>query len=125
MNTVDQIVFNFLDMIDYIIKCLFSISFIVYSCPIVVGIVFAQLYYFYILRKRILKITRDGFRLKQTLNAPIISLIQDSMNCQVSMRTTGTNSAFLDKFLQLTDVQTQAFVTSNGVNRFSAYRIDM
>lgn len=61
---VDQIVFTFLEMIDYIIKCSLSVTFIVFSCPIVVFVVVAQLYYFYLLRKKILFITRDCFRLK-------------------------------------------------------------
>ena len=32
-KTTDMIVFNFLEMIDYIIKCLFSLAFIVVSSP--------------------------------------------------------------------------------------------
>lgn len=86
----DKIVFNFLEMIDYIIKCLFSVAFIVISNPWTIFIVFFQLYYFGRLRKRILTITRDCFRLKQVLNAPVISLIQDSVNGQVTMRALGS-----------------------------------
>jgi len=71
----DQIVFNFLEMIDYIIKCMFSIVFIVYSSPIIVFVVIAQLYYFWVLRKKVIISTRDCFSLKQVLNSPIVSLI--------------------------------------------------
>jgi len=60
----DMIVFNLLEMIDYTIKCLFSIAFIVISNPWTLFIVFFQLYYFGRLRTRILTITRDCFRLK-------------------------------------------------------------
>ena len=59
----DMVVFNFLEMIDYIIKCLFSLAFIVISSPWTLLIVVFQLYYFYRLRSRILSITRDCFRL--------------------------------------------------------------
>lgn len=64
MRTVDNIVFNFLEMIDYNIKCLFSVIFIIFSNPVLILVVFAQLYYFKVLRKRVLHVTRDCFRLK-------------------------------------------------------------
>jgi hypothetical protein len=41
------------------------------------------------------------------------------------MRTHGQNNYFLKEFFRLSDIQTSAFVTSNGVNRYAAYRIDM
>lgn len=63
-KTTDMIVFSFLEMIDYIIKCLFSVFFIVISNPWTIFIVFFQFYYFGRLRTRILNITRDCFRLK-------------------------------------------------------------
>lgn len=50
MKTVDNIVFNFLEMIDYIIKCSFSVVFILFSNPILFLVVAAQLYYFKVLR---------------------------------------------------------------------------
>lgn len=61
---LDRVVFNFLEMIDYIIKCSFSVAFIVGSSPMTLIIVVFQLYYFYRLRKTILNITRGCFRLK-------------------------------------------------------------
>jgi ATP-binding cassette, subfamily C (CFTR/MRP), member 10 len=91
----DQIVFNFLEMIDYIIKCVFSVAFIVYSSPWISVIVFLQLWYFRNLRRRVIVVTRDCFGLKQTLNAPTVSLIQDSLNGQVLMRTLGVSEFFL------------------------------
>lgn len=125
IQVTDEIVFNFLEMIDYIIKCLFSLAFIVLSSPWTLFVVFFQLYYFYRLRKRILNITRDCFRLKQELNAPVISLITDSVNGQVTMRALGARNYFLREFFKHSNSQTRAFVTSNGVNRYSAFRIDM
>ena len=71
----DQIVFNFLEMIDYIIKCVFSVAFIVYSSPYISIVVILQLWYFKNLRRRVIVVTRDCFGLKQTLNAPSVSLI--------------------------------------------------
>ena len=62
--TVEMIVFNFLEMIDYIIKCLFSVVFIVFSSPVTIIIVVVQMYYFYRLRKKVIHVTRDCFRLK-------------------------------------------------------------
>lgn len=80
IRTTDKVVFNFLEMIDYIVKCTFSITFIVISSPWTLCLVLFQLYYFYRLRRRILIITRECFRLKQVMYAPIISLINDSIN---------------------------------------------
>lgn len=57
--------------------------------------------------------------------SPIVSLIQDSMNGQVTMRAVGCENFFLNEFMRLTDLQTGAFITSNGINRYAAYRIDM
>lgn len=59
----DQIVFNFLEMIDYIIKCLFSLVFIVYSSPLTIIVVMFQMCYVYNLRKKVLNSTRDCFNL--------------------------------------------------------------
>ena len=64
IGKIDQMVFTFLEMIDYIIKCSLSVAFIVFSSPMVIIVVIAQLYYFYLIRKKILFITRDCFRLK-------------------------------------------------------------
>jgi len=55
----------------------------------------------------------------------VISLIQDSVNGQVTMRALGTHDYFLKEFFKHSNYQTRAFVTSNGVNRYSAFRIDM
>ena len=38
---IDQMVFTFLEMIDYIIKCSLSVTFIVISCPVVIVVVIA------------------------------------------------------------------------------------
>ena len=122
---LDQFVFSFLEMLDYIIKCAFSVVFVVFSSPITAVIVFIQLCYFYRLSKRVLSTTADCMRLKQLLNSPIVSLIQDSINGSVTARAMGSGKFFLNEFMRLSDVQTGAFVTSNGINRYSAYRIDM
>lgn len=79
-------------------------AFIVFSCPIVMLVVLAQLYYFYLLRKKILRVTRDCSRLLTVLNAPIVSLIQDSINGQVNMRTLGVTGYYLKELMKLNDV---------------------
>ena len=112
-------------MIDYIIKCLFSIVFIVISNPYTLVVVVLQLIYFYYLRKKVIVSTRDCFGLKQRLNAPVISLIQDSINGQMLLRAFKRKQFFLEQFWQSTNHMTEAFVTSNGINRYTAYRIDM
>jgi hypothetical protein len=41
------------------------------------------------------------------------------------MRAVGTGRYFLNEFLRLSDDQTSAHITSNGINRYAAFRIDM
>ena len=41
------------------------------------------------------------------------------------MRALGCQNYFLKEFFKYSDIQTRSFVTSNGVNRYSAFRIDM
>lgn len=43
----------------------------------------------------------------------------------MTQRSSGTKDFFLEEFCKYTDRQTEAFVTSNGMNRYAAYRIDM
>lgn len=46
------------------------------------------------------------------------------MNGQVTMRALGSRHHALRELMRFTDEQTRSFVTSNGVNRYSAFRID-
>jgi len=75
IKATDAIVFNFMEMIDYIVKCSFSVFFIMVSSPFTILVVIAQLGYFYYLRRRVIHTTRDCFRLKSLLNSPIVSMI--------------------------------------------------
>ena len=77
---LDLFVFSFLEMVDYNIKCLFSVCFIIFSSPMTLIVVAVQLYYLHRLTKRVLHITTDCARLRQLLNSPIVSLIQDTIN---------------------------------------------
>jgi ABC-type multidrug transport system fused ATPase/permease subunit len=63
ISVLDSFVFNFLDMLDYIIKCLISTVFIVGSSPLSAFVVAFQLWYYVRLSRRILKITTDCFKL--------------------------------------------------------------
>ena len=77
------------------------------------------------LGKRVLHITVDCMRIRQITSSPIVSLIQDAINGQTTMRAVGCGKFFLSEFMRLTDIQMSAFITSNGINRYTAYRIDM
>lgn len=58
-------------------------------------------------------------------NSPIVSLIQDSLNGQVTMRALGCRHHALRELMRHSDENTRSFITSNGINRYSAFRIDM
>ena len=126
VEVIDRMVFNFLEMVDYIIKCLFSVAFMVFATPqYTIVVVMIQLGYVYWLKQKILVTTRECFRWKQMLNAPIISVIQDSINGQVTMRALAMHKQGLEELFKHSDWQTMSHVVSNGTNRWSAFRIDM
>lgn len=125
IKVLDVYVFEFLECIDYNIKCGMSVVIICISSPVTIINIIVQLIYVIWLAKKIFKVNTDTMRLKMVTNSPIVSLIQDSFNGQVTMRAVGTNQYFLERFFEHTDVQTATHITSNGINRFSAFRIDM
>jgi ABC-type multidrug transport system fused ATPase/permease subunit len=73
--TLDRIVFLFLEMMDYSVKCVISVLIVVYICPWILIFAFGSLWYMIKLRTINLKSTRDPIRLKYTLTSPINSLI--------------------------------------------------
>jgi ABC-type multidrug transport system fused ATPase/permease subunit len=75
VKVLDFFVFEFLECIDYNIKCLFSVIIIIISSPFTIIIIILQLIYVFWLSKRVLRINIDTMRLKQITNSPIVSLI--------------------------------------------------
>lgn len=67
--------FTFLEMVDYIVKCFFSLALVVWVVPWLLVVVMLSLVYLVYLRKKSLYTTRDCMRLKATLTSPINSLI--------------------------------------------------
>ena len=86
IGDIDAFVFTFLEMCDYWVKCSFSLVFIVISSPWLLIYLVFEMYYFYSLKQRILRITTHCRRLVAVTNSPIVSLIQDVMNGQVTIR---------------------------------------
>lgn len=75
VNQMDKIVFTFLDMVDYIIKVIYSTLIIVISCPYLIILVLMSCYYLKWIRRITMHCTRDTYRLKALLMSPINSLI--------------------------------------------------
>jgi ATP-binding cassette, subfamily C (CFTR/MRP), member 1 len=75
ISDIDAFVFTFLEMCDYWVKCSFSLIFILISAPWLFIYLVFELYYFYSLKQKILKITADCRRLIAVTNSPIVSLI--------------------------------------------------
>jgi len=84
--TLDQIVFTFLEMTDYAIKCTFSVAIVIYISPWLVILAAISLVYLVRLRKKCLQCTRDPIRLKYKLMSPVNSLIQDAINGLPTLR---------------------------------------
>ncbi|CDW76184.1 multidrug resistance-associated protein 4 isoform x3 [Stylonychia lemnae] len=98
---------------------------IIVSVPWVLIIAIISMIYLTKIRRVNLHIQRDGYRLKSGLMSPINSLIQDTINGLTTIRAFGRWEYFLHQLFDLSDTQTEAFLTSNGVNRWCAYRIDL
>lgn len=73
--TLDHMVFTVLEMMDYTIKVLYSISIVVYLNPWLAIFVAVSLVYLVRLRRKTLIVTRDPIRMKYSLMSPVNSLI--------------------------------------------------
>jgi len=73
--TLDSIIFLFLEMLDYSVKCIFSVAVVSYVCPWILIIAVGSAFYLNHLRTINLVCTRDPIRLKYTLTSPINSII--------------------------------------------------
>jgi len=125
VDTLDKIVYTFIDVTDYIVKCTITVIVVVISCPLVLVVALLSLYVLVRLRRINLHCTRDTYRLKAGLMSPINSLIQDSINGLATIKAFQQESYFLHKLFDLCDTQTAAHVTSSSVNRWTAFRIDL
>ena len=124
ISTLDNLVFCFLEMIDYMVKCFFSLAIIVFVVPWLIVVVLISLVYLLHLRKRSMYTTRDCMWLKMTLTSPINSLIQDAVNGLPTLRCMGKQDYFMQLLFEMTDMQQRSFITSNAGNRWTAIRID-
>jgi ABC-type bacteriocin/lantibiotic exporter with double-glycine peptidase domain len=125
VDTLDKIVYTFLDVTDYIVKCTITVIMVVISCPFVLLVAGFSLWVLIKLRRINLHCTRDTYSLKAGLMSPINSLIQDSINGLTTIKAFQRERYFLKKLFKLCDLQTSAHVTSNSVNRWTAFRIDL
>ena len=93
--TMDQIVFGFLEMADYIVKCLLSVVIIIMMSPIILVVAVLSLIYLISIRRINLIVTKDTIRLKYSLMGPVNSLIQDAVNGLPTLRCLGQQAHFL------------------------------
>jgi ABC-type multidrug transport system fused ATPase/permease subunit len=75
ISTLDNLVFTVLEMIDYMVKCFFSLALVVWIVPWLLLVVGLSLIYLLRLRKKSIFVSRDCMRLKSTLTSPVNSLI--------------------------------------------------
>jgi ABC-type multidrug transport system fused ATPase/permease subunit len=104
IQTLDYLVFDFLEMIDYMTKCFFSIVIIIFVIPWLSVVVGLSLIYLVNLRKRCILVTQDPIRLKTTLMSPINSLIQDTVNGLATVRCLKQKNQFLHRLQETTDL---------------------
>jgi ABC-type bacteriocin/lantibiotic exporter with double-glycine peptidase domain len=98
---------------------------VIATCPWVLIIALMSLYVLINLRNINLHCTRDLYALKAGLMSPVNSLIQDTLNGLTTIKAFQREQHFLNQIFKLSDLQTQAHVTSSSVNRWTAFRIDI
>lgn len=104
IGTLDNLVFLFLEMIDYIVKCFFSIALVVYIVPWLLVIVALSTVYLIYLRQKNIYVSRDTMRLKSVLTSPVNSLIHDAVNGLPTLRCMGKKDFFMDLLFKFTDL---------------------
>ena len=123
--TMDNMLFGFLEMTDYIVKCLFSLAIVIFMSPWIVLVAILSIFYLIGIRRKNLVVNRDTMRLKYSLMSPVNSLIQDAVNGLPTLRCLGQQAYFQRLLYNSMDQQTMAHITSNGGNRWASIRIDV
>jgi ABC-type multidrug transport system fused ATPase/permease subunit len=93
--TLDQMVFQVLEMIDRMVSCFFSLVLVVMIVPWLLILVAISFYYLVNLRKKTIYVNRDTMRLKSVLASPINSLIKDAINGLPTLRCLGKQEFFM------------------------------
>ena len=123
--TMDQLVFGFLEMADYIVKVTFSLAIVIFMSPWIALVAVFSFFYLVSIRRKNLVTNRDTMRLKYSLMSPVNSLIQDAVNGLPTLRCLGQQAYFQGLLYNSMDQQTMAHITSNGGNRWASIRIDV
>lgn len=92
--TMDNLVFGFLELTDYCVKCLFSLALVIFMSPWILVIAVFSFFYLASIRRKNLIVNRDTIRLKYSLMSPVNSLIQDAVNGLPTLRCLGQQNYF-------------------------------
>lgn len=75
VTVLDNIVYTYLDLTDYSVKCALTVLIVVYTCPWVLIIALFSVFFLRRIRAINLHLTRDTYRLNSSLMSPINSLV--------------------------------------------------
>ena len=75
MSVMDNVVFGFLEMTDYIVKVCFALAVIISISPWIIVLAVLSFFYLWGIRSKNLVTNRDPMRLKYSLMSPVNSLI--------------------------------------------------
>ena len=84
--TLDNCLFIFIEMVDYINKVLMALIVVVIMSPWIIIILLGSIVYLIKLRRTTLISLRDPNRLKFSLMSPVNSIIQDAVNGLPTLR---------------------------------------
>ena len=125
VSNLDQYLFIFIECTTYAVKCLISTLILIYLFPFLIVLAVIQLWLLARIRYQCICATRDTMRLKFSLTSPVNSLIQDAFNGLPTLRCMAKIDFYLSRLFDFIDMQMRAHITSNGVNRWIAFRIDI
>ena len=86
VETLDYMLFRYLELMDYTSKLLIAFIIVFYLYPMLIILAIVQLIYVYNLRVKCVAAVNDVVRLKQSLMAPINSILQDAINCLPTLK---------------------------------------
>ena len=104
IQTLDRLVFTFLEMIDYLIKCALSLIVIISVAPALILVALLSGLYLLHIRRICISVTQDPVRLKFALMSPVNSLIQDAINGLPTLRCLNQKDYFLQRLQESSDL---------------------
>jgi ABC-type multidrug transport system fused ATPase/permease subunit len=104
--------------------CIATIAASAYVVSISLAPLLPLLIYFYFIRRQFLRSSRDVKRLENVTRAPVHSHLSSSLDGLTTIRAMRAEHRFVQRYYQLQDVNTRAWMTYLYINRWIGFRVD-